>query len=120
MTVALAASVVLHQQPERPPGFREGTRSDIRSLIPEADALPRTRCLLRWSPGPEGTTYNLQVATERLERISEARGLTAAEYAVSEAALRTVPAGARVLWRVETVLPDGSRASSATFRTRVQ
>jgi hypothetical protein len=76
--------------------------------------------VLRWTPGPEGTTYNLQVATERLEKISEARGLTAAEYLVPEAALRMVPAGARVLWRVETVLPDGSRAGSRTFRTRVQ
>ena len=120
MTVALAASVVLHQPSERTPGFREGTRIDIRSLVPESDALPRARCVLRWSPGPEGTTYNLQVATERLEKISEARGLTAAAYQVPEQALSALPSGAKLLWRVEAVAPDGARATSATFVARVE
>ena len=120
MTVALAASVVLHQQPERTPGFREGTRNDIRSLVPESDALPRDRCVLRWSPGPEGTTYNLQVATERLEKISEARGLTSAAYQVPPPVLASLPSGAKLLWRVEAVAPDGARATSATFVARVE
>ena len=120
MTVALAASVVLHQPSERTPGFREGTRIDIRSLVPEGDALPRTGCVLRWSPGPEGTTYNLQVATERLEKISEARGLTSAAYQVPPQALGSLPSGAKLLWRVEAVAPDGARATSATFVSRVE
>ena len=120
MTVALAASVVLRQPPERPPGFREGTRNDIRSLISEKEALPRARCVLRWSPGPEGTTYNLQVATERLEKVSEARGLTAAAYQVSPRALGSLSSGAKLLWRVEAVAPDGARVTSATFVARVE
>lgn len=120
MTLALAASVVLHQPSERTPGFREGTRIDIRSLVPESDSLPRARCVLRWSPGPEGTTYNLQVATEGLEKISEARGLTAAAYEVPPPALASLPSGAKLLWRVEAVAPDGARVTSATFVSRVE
>jgi hypothetical protein len=120
MAVALAASVVLRQQPEGRPGFREGARNDIRSLISEVDPLPRTRCVLRWSPGPEGTTYNVQVATERLEKVSEARGLRAAAYQVPPGALGSLSSGAKLLWRVEAVAPDGGRATSATFLARVE
>lgn len=125
MTIALAGSVALHQRllerrPDQPPGFREGTRDDIRSLIPEGDALPRTRCVLRWTPSPEGTTYNVQVATERLEKVSEARGLTASAYQVPPEALAALPKGAKLLWRVEAVSPDGTRATSATFVARVE
>jgi hypothetical protein len=120
ITVALAASVVLNRQPERTSGFREGTRSDIRSLVPESVALARDRCVLRWSPGPEGTTYNVQVATERLEKISEARGSKSATYQVPAQALGSLPSGAKLLWRVEAVAPDGTRATSATFVSRLE
>jgi hypothetical protein len=119
MTVALAASVVLHQQPDVPL-YRAAEETAIRSLVPEERLLPRAAFVLRWTPGPAGSRYTVHVATEALTALARAGGLTAAEYTVSEAALRTVPAGARVLWRIETVLPDGSRAGSATFRTRVQ
>jgi hypothetical protein len=119
MTVALAASVVL-RQPPGVPQYRAAEGTAIRSLVPEERPLRRGAFVLRWTPGPAGSRYSVQIATEALTALAGAGGLTVAEYTVSEAALRTVPAGARVLWRVETVLPDGSRAGSATFRTTVQ
>jgi hypothetical protein len=116
---ALAATVVLRQQSDVPQ-YRAAEEAVIRSLVPEEGPLPRAAFVLRWTPGAAGSRYTVHVATEELTALARAGELTAAEYAVPEAALRKVPAGARVLWRVETVLPDGSRGASATFRTSVQ
>jgi len=117
--LALAGAVFLGRSPDVPQ-YRATQETAIRSLVPEERPLPRAAFVLRWTPGPATSRYTVHVATEALTPLARAGGLTAAEYAVSEEALRTVPAGARVLWRVETVLPDGSRAASPTFRTSVQ
>jgi len=117
--VAVVSAVLLGRAPEVPQ-YRAAEETAIRSLVSEERPLPRAAFVLRWTPGPAGSRYTVEVATEELTPLARAGGLTAAEYAVSEAALRGVPAGGRVLWRVETVLPDGSRAGSATFRTHVQ
>jgi hypothetical protein len=120
VVLAAGAAIALRQRSEPAPEFREGMRGGIRSLVPETQSLPRTRCVLRWSPGPDGTTYNLTVATAGLEKVAEARGLTAASYEVPPRALASLPPGARLLWQVEAVAPDGSRATSATFVSRVE
>jgi len=117
--VALAAAVFLGRAPDVPQ-YRAAEETAIRSLVPEERPLPREAFVLRWTPGPATSRYTVHVATEALTPLARAGGLTAAEYAVSEDALRTVPAGARVLWRIEMVLPDGGRAASPTFRTSVQ
>lgn len=119
ITVALAAAVVLRQQSDVP-RYRAAEETAIRSLVPEERPMPRTAFVLRWTPGPAGARYTVHASTEGLTALARAGRLTAAEYTVSESALRAVPAGGRVLWRVDMVRPDGSRASSATFRTRVQ
>lgn len=117
---ALAASIWLLKQPAPAPEFREGRADEIRSLVPESDRLPRSRCRLRWSAGPEGATYHVQVATERLDPIAEARGLTATEYLVPPERLASLPPGTKLFWRVEAATPDGVRTASVTFVSRLE
>ncbi len=119
---AVVAAVGLWQVPRwlepDPPVFREPPKEAIRSLIPEDESLPRERCVLRWS-GPEGAVYDLSVTTEELEPVASVRGLDLAEYQVPAEDLRQLPAGSRLLWRVEAAAPGGRR-SSATFFLRLK
>jgi len=87
----------------------------IRSLIPEEQALPKTACLLKWTPGPAGTRYTVRVSTEKFEQISLVEGLEAAEYLVPTAALEKLKPGARLLWQVQAFPPKGGRQISGTF-----
>jgi putative zinc finger protein len=118
--VGALASVLLPWRPGPDPGFRDGPSAQIRSLLPDAEPLPRGRFLLRWSAGAENATYSVQVATERLEPIAEARGLSATEYLVPPDKLASLPGGSTVLWRVEAVSPGGARLGSATFVSRLE
>jgi putative zinc finger protein len=121
-SLAAAAAVVLAlgglwlwraPQPAAP-GFR-GASGAVRSLLEEGEALPREDCRLRWSAGPAGSRYDLRVTTESLQLVATAQGLSEPSYRVPEAALSALPPGSRLLWRVEVVLPDGSREDSPTF-----
>lgn len=117
--VALAAGALLMVgTPES--GYREGGSPTIRSEMAEGAELPRAAFVLRWTPGPAGTRYSVLVTTEGLDTLARARGLETAEYRVPETALSGVEPGSRILWRVEGVLPDGSRSSSATFVSRLE
>ena len=100
------------------PVYREGGRQVVTSQT-EA-SLPRENALLRWSAGPEGSTYDLLVSSEDLEVLASAKDLTAPRYRVPPTAFRDLPARSPILWRVETVLPDGGRRSSPTFRTTIR
>lgn len=101
------------------PVYREAGRQAIVRSQTEA-SLPRERALLRWSPGPEGSTYDLLVSSADLEVVASAKDLTESRYLVPRTAFRDLPSPATILWRVETVLPDGSRRSSSTFRTTIR
>jgi hypothetical protein len=106
---------------EPPPSvYREGDVAGVSSLVSEEEPLPRDSFRLRWSPGPAGASYELWVGNEDLEVIFRAAELSAAEHEVPESALRDIPSGARLLWRVETLLPDGSRSVSPTFFARLE
>lgn len=107
------------QQPQTDPGYREGgQQTGIRSLLPEGEALPRDRFVLRWAaPGAPGATYDVQVSTEDLRVVATAEDLRGTEYQVPESALAGLPASARLLWKVEAGLPGGGRLSSPTFVT---
>jgi len=123
---ALALSVVGVQwyQKQQAPGtaeYRESRQASIRSQVPENQALPRDRCVLKWSaPAPPGVTYSLQVSTEDLRVVVSTEGLKTQEYQVPANALAGLPAGAKLLWKVDADLPDGSRVASATFVATVQ
>jgi hypothetical protein len=116
-TIALAAVFV--QRPA-PSDFREGAGAAIRSLVPESRALSRHRLLLRWDGAPPGSSYAVQVATDGLEPVADARGLSAPEYLVPPERLASLPAGTKLLWRVEAVAPGGARLVSGTFVSRLE
>jgi hypothetical protein len=124
---ALAVAFVgLHrfQKPQPPTGsIYRGEQVTIRSQVAEGQTLPRDRFLLKWSApagAVAGTTYAVEVSTEDLRVLSSAEGLKATEYQVPASALAGIPAGSRLLWKVETDLPEIGHVKSATFRTLVQ
>jgi hypothetical protein len=47
--------------------------------------------------------------------LARARGLTAGEYLVPRGKLAPIPAGGKIVWQVEAVLPDGETVKSQTF-----
>lgn len=119
LVLALVALVTRPAATTAPPAFREGEAPVLHSLVAEATALPRSRCVLRWAGGPASARYTLRVTTESLETLVHVRGLERPEYAVPESSLSGVPPGGRVLWRVDAVAADGSRTAGPTFVSRI-
>ena len=99
------------------PTYRNAEQTDVRSLLPEGTALPRQGAVLRWSPVPGATSYDVQVSTEDLQVVATAQGQTATEYRIPESGLRSLAPGTNLLWQVDAVFPDGTRQSSPTFTT---
>lgn len=89
-------------------------------LEAETATLPRESCILRWSAGPEGTTYDLLIMDEDLQPLDRARSLDRPEFNLEAADLETVAAGGNILWRVTAHLPDGRRVVSRTFTTQLE
>lgn len=93
------------------------------STLPEDATLPRDAFRLSWTAGPQGTRYDLWVIDEGAplgENLVYAEGLERAEYQVPPADLEVLDPETRLLWRVEAVLPDGTRKGSATHITGVE
>jgi hypothetical protein len=116
----LIAVGVYRTQPVQEPTYREVQHAGIRSLLPEGQALPRQAAVLRWSPLAGAVSYEVQVSTEDLRTVATAKGQTATEYRVPESALAGLPSGARLLWQVDAVRPDGTHENSQTFITPVK
>lgn len=89
------------------------------SLLDETTILPRADCRLRWSAGPAGTVYQVEVTDESMRSIDSIGSLTTTEVSVPSAALASIPAGGRIVWQVEAILPDGRRLASKTFFNRL-
>ena len=85
------------------------------SLLDEATALPRADCRLRWSAGSAGAVYQVEVTDESMRSLFSIGSLTTTEVTVPAEALAAVPAGGRILWQVQAILPDGRRLESKTF-----
>jgi hypothetical protein len=126
--VAAAAAVVLGMvvipglmAPKPPPAFRDAPAGQaLRSTLAADARLPRSAAWLRWESLPEGTRYDVRIATEDLRPLETVNGLTAPEYRVPDTLLAPLPRGTKLLWRVEAVLPDGSRRASATFTHAIE
>lgn len=115
-----ATAVGLWLQPPAPtPGYREEAAARIESLVPEQQTLPRQHCVLRWT-GPPGATYELRATSEDLLRVHTAAGLTEKEYRVPGEFLSAFPPGAKLLWRVEGRLPDGTILAGPTFFAKLE
>lgn len=102
------------------PVYRAGESDWLKPDLPSGQALPRDRCLLRWSAGPQGTTYQVRVTTETLDLLARGRRLERAEFLVPASALEGLPPGASILWQVTARLGDGRTVDSETFVSRIE
>lgn len=116
--LAIVLPLAIERRPTGPPTMRDRAVYRIESLV-AADPLPGPPYRLRWSAGPEGTSYAVSVANERLEVLAEASGLDVAEYVVPEEVLESDPGLKRILWQIEASLPSGETVTSATFVTPI-
>jgi hypothetical protein len=112
----VAVGVYRNSGPQEPT-YREVEQTEVRSLLPEGQALARQGAVLRWSPVPGATSYDVQVSTEDLQVVATAQGQTATEYRIPGSGLRNLAPGTKLLWQVDAVFPDGTRQSSPTFTT---
>jgi hypothetical protein len=110
----------LRGRPSAAPEFRGEQAPVIRSLVSDDRALARVGFRLQWSAGPAGTRYDVRVTTEALAVVANGRGLAEPSFLVPAGSLRSLPAGTRLLWRVEATFPDGERVASPTFVTRLE
>jgi hypothetical protein len=117
--IAAMAGGLWLRQPAPTPGYRDEATARIESLVPEQQALPRERCVLRWT-GPPGATYELSATSEDLVRVHSATGLAEREYRVPEEFLAGFSPGAKLLWRVAGRLPDGTILAGPTFVARLE
>ena len=75
------------------PILREGRRAAIESLISEETILSRDEVVLRWSPGPAGSLYDVVVTDEDLRRLDGSESLERSEFRVPADALRRLEPG---------------------------
>ncbi|MCP3138731.1 hypothetical protein [Pyxidicoccus xibeiensis] len=118
--VLVVVGVSVQQGTDGPPVVRGGDTVAVASQVPEDAPLPRERAVLRWSGGPEGTRWSVQVSSEDLSLVHRADSLTRSEYAVPAEVLAAVKPGTKLLWQVEARLPDGQVLRSATFVNRIE
>ncbi len=119
---AAVLAVILWLSPWSPSGSGDAAefRTDesvpsIRSLIPEDRPLARDACVLRWRSDLEGAVYTVEVATEDATVLARQAALHEPSFTVPREALEPLPAGAKIVWRVEAVLLDGTRVDSPAF-----
>ncbi|MBW8878904.1 MAG: hypothetical protein JF614_28460 [Acidobacteria bacterium] len=122
LAAGLLVAVGVYRQAIVPsqPIYREAQQTQVRSLLPAGQPLPRQAAVLRWTPLPGAVSYDVSVSTEDLRQVATAQGQTAAEYRLPPAALSGLPAGARLLWQVDAIFPDGHHVTSPTFTTPLQ
>lgn len=101
------------------PVYRDEGREVVRSLLPEERPLERGDCVLRWTPGPRGSRYRLDLAGERHGLLPSPPLLDEPAYAVPPGHLEPLEPGERLLWRVTVIGPEGGETASVTFLNTV-
>jgi hypothetical protein len=117
LAASLLVAVGIYRQTGVPgqPTYRESQQATVHSLLAAGQALPRQAAVLRWTPLAGATSYDVSASTEDLRPLASAHGQTATELRLPPEGLAALPAGAKLLWQVEAVFPDGHRATSPTF-----
>lgn len=121
--VLALSSVMVFQLRDRwteTPTYRVPEPHAITSLLSRDHVLIRSTCVLRWASGLADARFNIRVTDEDLNPLASSDGLTAGEFLVPQSALAGLPGGAKILWRVEVLGPDGSRSSSPTFVNTIE
>lgn len=125
---ALAASVILAvglvtylviPVEQGTPQYREGV-DPLAPVSAIGSSLPRDQFVLRWSAGPQGTSYVVRLSTADLAALLVKSDIAATELVVPSSVLANVKAGEELLWQVEARLPDGRRVVSQTYVVRVE
>ena len=88
------------------------------SRVPEN--LPRDRFVLKWSPGPQGSSYSVRLSTADLTLLLVQHNVASPELTVPASALTQVKSGDRLLWQVEVRLPNGQQVPSETYVVTLQ
>jgi hypothetical protein len=109
------------QGPDPGPVLRSsGSHEEISSLV-ETPSLPRDRFLLRWTPGPRGTRYELTLSDPDQSLFLVKPELTEPEFLVPKSDLSSLQPGTEISWRVTASLPDGTEISAnSNFSTVVR
>ncbi len=115
--VGLGAGLFLNRGNSSPPVYREQRDEGGIAALGGTAEMPRTACLFRWTPGPEGTLYDLMVTDGELNVLFSAKGLSESEYLLPEEDLP--PTARDVFWRITAHVPGGETQSSETFSTRI-
>lgn len=120
--VVVAVGVHQLREPAAPPVMRAAAESGLLSELAADATLPRDAAVLEWrlEPPREGARHAVRVTTEDLHELAAADDLATPAYVVPPEALTGLEPGTRVLWRVESFLPDGRRLSSETFTVRIE
>lgn len=120
--VVLAVGVYQLREPAAPPPMRSAAGSGLVSALPADAVLPRDAAVLAWrlEPAREDVLYAVQVTTDDLRPLAAGDDLSTPRFEIPAAALAGLEPGARVLWRVESFLPDGRRLASETFTARIE
>jgi hypothetical protein len=115
--VIVGLSVMLLRPEISSPGlrYRSAPELTIESLLNPAEARDREQLVLRWSPGPEGSLYDVVVTDADLHVLAQSERLANPSYAVPASALAKLEPGAELLWRVVLLTPRGERVVSPTF-----
>jgi hypothetical protein len=108
------------QRPEAPGTWRNPETEIVTSLTEEGALLPRDDFRLQWTGGPEGTAYDVYVSREDLRTLARGRQLDRTSFVVPVEALRDLPSGAPIFWRVTARLPDGRTVASESFMVRLE
>lgn len=128
--ISAAAAVVLavglmffHDDriPDAPVITRGAPAAQAQLDSPEDDeVVSRDEFVLTWTPGPAGTTYDVQVLTEDLGSILIAiDDLQSNNLEIPEDVLAGLAPGTEVVWSVDATLPSGG-STTGTFSSIVQ
>ncbi|MCU0224377.1 MAG: hypothetical protein MUF27_09955 [Acidobacteria bacterium] len=118
----LAAAIPAYRYlADRPAGseYRAPEHEGLRPLVADGAWLPRERFRLAWEPAAAGASYDVVLTTADLRGIFARRRLEASEVTVPVDALAGLPDGTRLAWRVDALLPDGTRQSSPARLVRL-
>ncbi len=121
LAVALPLGAWWASRPEAPGAvYRQPAQASPLTPVgelPDGADLPRGAFVLRWKPVAGAARYDVIVADAALAPLHEVRGASATEVTVPAASL---PERGAVLWRIEAVMPDGSRRASPLYRAVVR
>jgi hypothetical protein len=99
--------------------YRAPEREALRPLVADDAWLPRDRFRLAWEPAAAGARYGVVLTTADLREVYARRGLEGSELTVPAEALAGLPDGTRLAWRVDALLPDGTRQESPARLVRL-